>query len=144
LLYSWKILVQIKGSLHVLQKIKVLASALLVVTIGLLFFCERNNPYDPNSKSFIPGKKPHVAFVNKAMSAFLLDTISIPVVWYDTAVGGGKEQSRPGTSTGAATRFLTTPSRGTVRTPWCQKDIPRRRGNGTDQGARLRRQHKRR
>src|SRR5271157_436922 len=72
------------------KETKIIATALLAAIIGVLIFCERNNPYDPNSKSFIPGKKPHVAFVNKTMSAYLLDTISIPVVWSDTAVGGVK------------------------------------------------------
>ena len=72
------------------KKVELIASALLAVTIGALFFCQRNNPYDVGSNSFVPGKKPHVTFVKKTMSAFLFDTVSIPVVWSDTAIGGVK------------------------------------------------------
>jgi len=54
------------------------------------FFCQRNNPYDSKSINYVSGSRPHVAFVQKTLEGFLLDSLTIRIAWSDTAIGGGK------------------------------------------------------
>ncbi len=52
--------------------------------------CVRGNPFDINSENYIPGKKPHVHFVDSLISGYLLDSVRIKIAWSDTARGGAK------------------------------------------------------
>ncbi|NLE02046.1 MAG: hypothetical protein GX640_19455, partial [Fibrobacter sp.] len=46
--------------------------------------------FDINSENYIPGKKPHVHFVDSLISGYLLDSVRIKIAWSDTARGGVK------------------------------------------------------
>jgi uncharacterized repeat protein (TIGR02543 family) len=77
----------IHGKFH---KLKMARNRALAIAIPIILFCNRDNPLDVKSPNYIPPKKPHAMFLLKNMSAFLYDTIEIPIVWSDTAAGGLK------------------------------------------------------
>jgi uncharacterized repeat protein (TIGR02543 family) len=67
------------------------AAAFLTIAVStVFFFCQRNNPYDSKSINYVSGSRPHVAFVQKTLEGFLLDSLTIRIAWSDTAIGGGK------------------------------------------------------
>jgi uncharacterized repeat protein (TIGR02543 family) len=67
------------------------AAAFLTIAVSMVFYvCNRNNPYDLLSSNYVSGSKPHVAFVQRTLEGFLLDSLTIRIAWSDTAIGGGK------------------------------------------------------
>jgi hypothetical protein len=68
-----------------------LAATVIATGILMVFFsCMRDNPLDAKGKTYIPGEKPQAQFVQRSMTAFLYDSITIRIACSDIASGGGK------------------------------------------------------
>jgi hypothetical protein len=58
--------------------------------MGLVLFCNRNNPFDVQSDCFNPGSRPHAQFWQRSVSALSQDTVRLKILCSDTAKGGVK------------------------------------------------------
>ncbi|MBN1129759.1 MAG: hypothetical protein JXA71_12270, partial [Chitinispirillaceae bacterium] len=62
----------------------------LLFAVALVISCTRDNPFDINNPDYRAGTKPRASFVDTIITGYIYDTISIKIVWADTAVGGKK------------------------------------------------------
>jgi hypothetical protein len=59
----------------------------VTATLIFLFDCVRDNPFDPAAGNYISGTKPHVEFIQKHLTGFLLDTVTIGILCEDVPKG---------------------------------------------------------